>query len=95
MKSKKNKIAILFLVLILAACSAAINIFSEQDEVIFGADNRIVVPASFFVGASYLVLCDTLARTLTAPSEIPVGAVTAILGAPIFIYLLRKRFNIF
>ncbi len=64
-------------------------------RMIFGADNRIVVPASFFVGASYLVLCDTLARTLTAPSEIPVGAVTAILGAPIFIYLLRKRFNIF
>jgi iron complex transport system permease protein len=62
-------------------------------RMIFGVDNRIVLPASFFLGASYLILCDTLARTVISPSEIPVGAVTAIIGAPVFIYLLRKRFN--
>lgn len=62
-------------------------------RMIFGVDNRIVLPASFFFGASYLILCDTLARTLISPSELPVGAVTAIIGAPVFIYLLRKRFN--
>lgn len=62
-------------------------------RMIFGVDNRIVLPASFFIGASYLILCDTLARTLISPSELPVGAVTAILGAPVFVYLLRKRFN--
>lgn len=62
-------------------------------RMIFGVDNRIVLPASFFFGAAYLILCDTLARTLIAPSELPVGAVTAIIGAPVFIYLLRKRFN--
>jgi iron complex transport system permease protein len=64
-------------------------------RMLFGVDNRIVLPASFFIGASYLILCDTLARTIIAPSELPVGAITAIIGAPIFIYLLRKRFTIF
>ena len=61
-------------------------------RMIFGVDNRIILPASFFLGASYLILCDTLARTLISPSELPVGAVTAIIGAPVFVYLLRKRF---
>ena len=59
---------------------------------IFGVDNRIVVPASFLIGAAYLIWADTLARILIAPSELPVGAITAIIGAPVFIYLLRKRF---
>ena len=63
-------------------------------RMIFGIDNRIVVPASFFIGASYLTLADTVARTIIAPAELPVGAVTALIGAPIFIYLLRKRFNL-
>jgi iron complex transport system permease protein len=64
-------------------------------RMIFGVDNRIVVPASFFIGAAYLTLADTLARTIISPAELPVGAVTAILGAPVFIYLLRKRFHLF
>lgn len=61
-------------------------------RMIFGVDNRIVIPASFFIGAAYLAIADGLARTLISPAEIPVGAVTAFLGAPLFIYLLRKRF---
>jgi iron complex transport system permease protein len=61
-------------------------------RMLFGVDNRIVLPASFFLGAAYLTLADTLARTLVSPAELPVGAVTALIGAPIFIYLLRKRF---
>lgn len=62
-------------------------------RLLFGLDNRIVIPAAFFVGGAYLVLADSLARTIISPSELPVGAVTAIIGAPIFIYLLRTRFN--
>ena len=62
-------------------------------RMILGVDNRIVIPASFFVGSSFLVFADTIARTAIAPSEIPVGAITALIGAPIFIYLLRKRFK--
>jgi len=60
-------------------------------RMIFGTDNRIVFPASFFIGAGYLTIADTIARTVASPIEIPVGAITAIIGAPVFIYLLRKR----
>jgi iron complex transport system permease protein len=63
-------------------------------RLLFGVDNRIVVPSSFLIGASYLIVADLFSRTLISPAEIPVGAITALLGAPVFIYLLRKRFNL-
>ena len=63
-------------------------------RLIFGTDNRVVFPASFFIGAAYLTLADTLARTLVAPSELPVGAITALIGAPVFVYLLKQKFNV-
>ncbi len=63
-------------------------------RMIFGVDNRIVVPASFFIGAAYLTFADTIARSLISPAELPVGAVTALIGAPVFVYLLRKRFKV-
>jgi iron complex transport system permease protein len=56
-----------------------------------GADHRLLVPASFCVGAGFLALCDTLARTAMAPEEIPIGVITAMLGGPFFIWLLRSR----
>ena len=62
-------------------------------RLIWGVDNRMIIPASFFIGAIYLTIADTLARVLISPSELPVGAITAIIGAPIFIYLLRTRFS--
>ncbi len=62
-------------------------------RMIFGVDNRIIIPASFFIGAAYLTFADSIARTIIAPSELPVGAITALLGAPVFVYLLRKRFR--
>jgi len=60
-------------------------------RLLFSADNRIVLPASFLIGASFLILTDTLARTIISPTELPVGALTAIIGAPIFIYLLKTK----
>ena len=60
-------------------------------RLIFTSDNRIVLPASFLIGASFLILTDTLARTIISPTELPVGALTAIIGAPIFIYLLKTK----
>ena len=63
-------------------------------RMIFGIDNRLVVPASFFIGAIYLLISDTFARTIVSPAELPVGAITAVIGAPIFIYVLRRRFNL-
>ncbi|MEZ5344331.1 MAG: iron ABC transporter permease [Pyrinomonadaceae bacterium] len=57
----------------------------------FGSDNRNVLPFSAMFGASFVVLADTLARTVIAPLELPVGAITALIGCPLFIYLLRKN----
>ncbi len=57
----------------------------------WGADHRFLIPASFFVGASFLAVCDTVARTALAPAEIPVGVITAMLGGPFFIWLLRSK----
>lgn len=55
-----------------------------------GSDNRLVVPFSAIAGAIFVVFADTIARTAIAPRELPVGAVTALIGAPMFIYLLRR-----
>jgi iron complex transport system permease protein len=55
-----------------------------------GSDNRLVVPLSAIAGAIFVVLADTFARTVIAPRELPVGAITALIGAPVFIYLLRR-----
>jgi iron complex transport system permease protein len=60
-------------------------------RLIFGADHRMLLPASALGGAIAIVIADTLARTIVAPSELPVGAMTAMAGAPLFIYLLRRR----
>lgn len=57
----------------------------------FGADHRVLVPCSFFLGAAFLVVCDTVARTLLSPTELPVGVITAMLGGPFFIWLLRSK----
>jgi iron complex transport system permease protein len=56
-----------------------------------GADHRLLLPCSFFTGAAFLAICDTVARTALAPTEIPVGVVTALLGGPFFIWLLRSK----
>ena len=56
-----------------------------------GADHRLLLPASALVGGMYLMAADTIARTLLAPTEIPVGVVTALAGGPFFIYLLTSR----
>jgi iron complex transport system permease protein len=53
-----------------------------------GADHRLLIPASALAGGTFLVLSDTVARTVLAPSEIPVGVVTALVGGPIFLYFL-------
>jgi iron complex transport system permease protein len=60
-------------------------------RMIVGPDHRILVPSSFLAGGIFLLVCDTAARTLMPPAEIPVGVITAALGAPFFIYMLRKK----
>jgi iron complex transport system permease protein len=60
-------------------------------RLLWGGDHRRLLPASILLGASFLVLMDALARTVAAPTELPVGAVTALTGVPFFVYLLRRR----
>ncbi len=59
-------------------------------RLITGADNRLVIPYSIFAGAIFLLLADTFARTVMQPAELPVGSITALIGAPFFIYLLYR-----
>ena len=60
-------------------------------RMVAGPDHRILVPGSFFLGGAFLVMCDTAARTLLSPTEIPVGVITALLGGPFFIMLLKTK----
>lgn len=60
-------------------------------RLITGPDHRVVLPYGTIVGAIFLVIADTLARTLVSPMEIPVGIITALAGAPFFLYLLAKN----
>lgn len=55
-----------------------------------GSDNRLVVPASALAGGAFLLVADTVARTVVAPRELHIGVITALIGAPAFIYLLRR-----
>jgi iron complex transport system permease protein len=59
-------------------------------RLIVGADHRLVLPASALFGASFLIVCDLIARTIVAPVEMPVGIITSIIGGPFFLWLLFR-----
>jgi iron complex transport system permease protein len=59
-------------------------------RLLLGPDHRLLVPVSILGGAAYLVLCDLLARVISTTGEMPVGIITAMIGAPLFVYLLWK-----
>ncbi len=63
----------------------------HMGRMMFGNDNRILFPTVFIFGAVFTLIADTLARTVLSPAELPVGIVTALCGAPLFIYLLRRK----
>ena len=60
-------------------------------RLIVGADHRLVLPASALFGAAFLIGCDLVARTALAPVELPVGIITALVGGPVFLWLLFRR----
>ncbi len=66
-------------------------IIPHMTRLIIGPDHRILLPTTVIVGAIFLVLCDSVARIATGASELPVGVITALVGTPFFIYLLRRR----
>lgn len=60
-------------------------------RMLWGPDHRFLLPASVLLGATFVVLADALARTVAAPMELPIGVVTAFVGVPFFLWLLRRR----
>ena len=60
-------------------------------RLLLGPSHARLAPASAVLGAAFLVLCDTLARSLIPPAEVPVGVVTALLGGPFFLWLLLRK----
>jgi iron complex transport system permease protein len=60
-------------------------------RLLFGGNHRILLPASALLGGSFLILSDMIARTVISPAELPVGVITAAIGAPLFIYLLKRN----
>ena len=93
-----KKIIIILASLITAAAVSVCGIIGfigliipHMMRILVGPDHRILLPSSCLVGAIFLVWVDTLARTIIAPVELPVGIITALFGAPFFLYLLRRR----
>jgi len=66
-------------------------IIPHLTRVLIGPDHRILIPTSALVGASFLMLCDAISRVIMGSGEAPVGIITAVAGAPFFIYLLRRK----
>lgn len=62
-------------------------------RMLIGPDHRYLLPASVLAGASFLVLCDSIGRVIVSPSEVRVGIMTALIGTPYFLYLLRKTYT--
>jgi ABC-type Fe3+-siderophore transport system permease subunit len=95
---EREKKIVLGLGSLLTACAVSLGgligfiglIVPHAIRLVLGPDHRSLVPASALAGAIFLVLADLLARTLLAPTELPVGVLTALIGAPFFIYLLAR-----
>ncbi len=60
-------------------------------RLIIGSNHRFLIPASLLFGATFLTICDTLARNISSAAEVPVGIITAILGGPFFLWLLLRK----
>lgn len=84
--------------IIVAACVATSGVIGFVGLIIphcmrflVGSNHKILLPVSCLAGATFMILCDTIARTIAAPTELPVGVITAIFGAPYFILLLYRQ----
>ncbi|MDQ2086977.1 iron chelate uptake ABC transporter family permease subunit [Herbivorax sp. ANBcel31] len=93
-----KKIMIVVCSILVASCVAVSGVIGfvgliipHTIRLLTGSDHRIIIPFSAIGGAAFMVICDTLARSVVPPTEIPVGAITSVVGAPYFIYLLSKN----
>jgi len=95
---ERDKIGILALGSLLTAAAVSISglvgfvglVVPHAARLSFGPDHRLLLPAAALGGGAFVVIADLIARTAMAPAEIPVGVITAIVGAPFFLYLLRR-----
>lgn len=95
---ERNKALFLALGSVLTAAAVSISgligfvglVIPHALRLVLGPDHRIMIPACALAGAAFLVIADTLARTVASPRELPVGIITALIGAPVFLYLLRR-----
>ena len=97
----KQQIILLMIAVALAAASVSVAgaigfiglIAPHIARRLVGASHEFLLPTSILVGALIVIVSDTLARTIFSPSELPVGIVITVVGAPYFLYLLRKNKN--
>lgn len=97
-EARRVKIAVYLAASLLTGAAVAVSgaigfvglIIPHAVRLVGGSDNRLVVPASALVGGVFLMLADTIARTAVAPRELNIGVITSIVGAPVFVYLLRR-----
>lgn len=95
---ERTKLALFLLTSLLTGCSVAVAgiigfvglTIPHLVRIALGSDHRIVLPASFLTGGIFLIICDTAARTVIAPLELPVGVITGILGGSLFVYALNE-----
>ncbi len=95
---ERNKALFLALGSVLTAAAVSISgligfvglVVPHALRLVLGPDHRILIPASALAGAAFLVIADLLARSVASPRELPVGIITALIGAPVFLYLLRR-----
>lgn len=94
---KLKKLIIIISSMIISVCVAFSGVIGfvgflvpHMVRIVFGPNNKALIPFSALGGAMFLLLADTVSRTIASPAELPVGAVTALIGCPYFIYLLIK-----
>ena len=96
---KKRKMMILIGGSMLTGTAVAVSgtigfvglVVPHMTRLLFGSDNRHVLPLSFINGASLLIICDLFSRTIIAPTELPIGIITAFIGAPVFAFIFFKQ----
>jgi iron complex transport system permease protein len=66
-------------------------IIPHLTRLMVGPDHRVLIPASMLMGSTFLILCDSAARVIVSPAELPVGILTALCGGPFFLYLMRRK----
>ena len=95
---ERRKIVLLMIGSLLTGASVSVSglvgfvglVVPHVARLVFGPDHRLLLPTAGLLGSIFLVLADLAARLVLAPAEVPVGIVTAVIGAPFFIYLLRR-----